>query len=327
MDKDESWGDERKYNAMMALLIGDAAGVFFETKEPSAIPDLSLVNLFDLPKEWIGGHDVSLGVFSDDGSTALVMLDSLTTQGRLDVEDFGRRMLRWLDENYLASGGRAFGAGGTTRAALDNLRRGVPAQSAGIRTEAAMDNNPLMRAFPLALLHNGSDEDLVHDTFVQCEVTHAHPRPRVVAAAYALWTRFTLETPTMNAFDNARAATAWLIDLFGRQQDRRRWVAPSVLFSEAVHLYRMLETERPTGAGHISQTFISAVWANRHDLFASVVTEAVQLGLDTDSTAAAAAGIAALRLGSASIPLHWRGKVAQHMPPEAIDVLDRLRAT
>ena len=59
----------------------------------------------------------------------LALLDSLLTAG-FDLEDQGRRALRWLDgPDYKP--GDVFDVGGTTAAALHRIRSGAPAAAAG----------------------------------------------------------------------------------------------------------------------------------------------------------------------------------------------------
>src|SRR5213076_1772749 len=107
------------------------------------------------------------GTWSDDGAQGLCLLASLLECGRFDAEDFGRRLLRWYDDGYLAVDNRVFDVGITTSRALGNLRSGAPALEAGPRSESSNGNGALMRALPLALWHQGTDAELAADAEAQ----------------------------------------------------------------------------------------------------------------------------------------------------------------
>lgn len=143
-------GNQRIEGGLWGLLIGDALGVPYEFKSPEGIPPLAEIEMeppAGYPRSW---PDELPGTWSDDGAHALCLLASLLYRGRLDLDDLGRRLLNWYDVGYMAVGGKVFDIGGTTRAALQRLRRGVPAVEAGEVGENANGNGALMRALPLA---------------------------------------------------------------------------------------------------------------------------------------------------------------------------------
>src|SRR5262245_11124101 len=92
---------ERLEGGLVGLLVGDALGVPYEFKHPSELPfehDLE----FEPPGWFARSHSmVRPGTWSDDGAQALCLLESLLHSGHLDPEDFGRRMVNWLDWGHL----------------------------------------------------------------------------------------------------------------------------------------------------------------------------------------------------------------------------------
>jgi ADP-ribosylglycohydrolase len=199
---------ERIEGGLIGLLVGDALGVPYEFSEPSALPPLVEIE-FTPPTGFPRAHaGTPPGTLSDDGAQALCLLDSLGACGRFDAEDFGRRLVNWYDEGYLAVDGRVFDIGIQTGRALARLRAGIPALEAGSTAENALGNGSLMRALPLALWHRGADVELVTDACAQSKVTHGHPRAQVCCALYCLWARRTLEEapePWMAAVSGLRA--------------------------------------------------------------------------------------------------------------------------
>ena len=94
-----------------------------------------------------GTHGQPPGTWSDDGAMLLALLDSLLTVG-FDPADQGARYLAWADDGaYTPDGDGRFDIGNATSAALDRIRRGVPAEEAG-GDATTLGNGSLMRTMP-----------------------------------------------------------------------------------------------------------------------------------------------------------------------------------
>ncbi len=288
---------ERVLGGLYGLLVGDAAGVPYEFKAPSELPRLDALEL-PPPPGWQPAHDTAPpGAWSDDGAQALCLLESLLEQGRLDLADFGHRLVDWYAHGHLAVEGKTFDVGAQTRKALTAIQRGVPAERAGLGGERDNGNGSLMRVLPLALWHRGSDDELARDAARQSLVTHAHPRSQVACAVYCLWARYTL-----HGQDDAweRAAST----LRGLCVDRADWQA------EARTVVRPGEVLGGHGSGYVVDSLHSARWALEEGSFVRVVQRAISLGDDTDTTACIAGGIAGLRFGYGAIPSRWLATLA-----------------
>lgn len=284
---------ERITGGLFGLLVGDALGVPYEFSAPSALPPADLIE-FAPPAGFARAHDgTPPGTWSDDGAQALCLLDSLLTCGRFDAEDFGRRLVRWYDEGYLAVDGRVFDIGVQTGWALARLRAGVPALEAGSSEENALGNGSIMRVLPLALGHQGSDAELVADARAQSRVTHGHPRAQVCCALYCLWARRTLEE-SRDPWPEAVASLRALFPAGTREREELEWsIRPD-------------DPPEGDGSGYVVATLRSARWAQDAGSYEQVVKTAIGLGRDTDTTACVAGGIAGLRDGVAAIPVRWR---------------------
>src|SRR5690348_13777664 len=142
---------ERIEGGLLGLLVGDALGVPYEFHEPSEIPSLAEIE-FGPPAGFRRAHArVPPGTWSADGAQALILLNSLLDQGRLDLDDFGRCLVDWYDDGFLAVDGNVFDVGIQTAQAIRRLRDGAPAAEAGRTDEQANGNGSLMRVLPLAL--------------------------------------------------------------------------------------------------------------------------------------------------------------------------------
>ena len=173
---------DRIEGGLLGLLIGDAIGVPFEFHSPESIAAAGEIDLRP-PASFDRAHaGTPPGTWSDDGAAALCLLESLLECDELDLDDLARRLLAWRDKGHLAVDGRVFDIGITTSAALTAFRAGEPAASCGPAHESANGNGSLMRVLPLALWHQGSDDELVRDAMRQSLVTHGHPRSQVCCA-------------------------------------------------------------------------------------------------------------------------------------------------
>lgn len=286
---------DRIAGGLFGLLIGDALGVPYEFSLPNEIPAAHDIE-FDPPAGFARSHDgTPPGTWSDDGAQALCLLASLLHHDRLDVEDFGRRLVNWNDHGYMTPDGRVFDVGIQTSRALQVIRSGGLAVTAGGASEGDNGNGSLMRVLPLALWHLGSDEQLVRDAFLQSTPTHGHVRSQVCCALYVLWARRLL--------DGHEVEAAW--------QDAVR--TTRTLLADSPEAVEQLECHvRPDtdvtgrGTGYVVDALRSAHQVQSAGDFEAIVRAAIQLGNDTDTTACIAGGIAGLRFGLAGIPARWR---------------------
>jgi ADP-ribosyl-[dinitrogen reductase] hydrolase len=76
-------------------------------------------------------------------------------------------------------------------------------------------------------------------------------------------------------------------------------------------------------SGYVVHTLEAALWCLlTHDTYAATVLAAVNLGEDTDTTAAVAGGLAGLVYGEAGIPADWLAGLARR--DDIVDLATRL---
>ena len=284
---------DRIQGALYGLLVGDALGVPYEFHGPADIPALDRIEMTP-PAGFHRAHgSVPPGTWSDDGAQALALLASLLECGRLDVDDFGRRLVAWHERGYMAVDNRVFDVGLQTSQAIGALQRGVPASQAGPAGERANGNGSLMRVLPLALWHQGSDADLVTDAHAQSAVTHGHLRAQVCCALYCLWARRSLA----GVADPWAEAVAALRAIFSAGSPAR---------AELDDVIRPDAPPAGSGSGYVVDCLNSARLALAAGSYERTVKAAIALGNDTDTTACVAGGIAGVQQGLGAIPARWR---------------------
>lgn len=220
-----------------------------------------------------GTHGQFAGTWSDDTSMALCICSSIKRLGRIDTADIDDRFRRWLEHGDFTCDGRAFDVGVTCRKAIS---MGVPAKSYD-----GCGNGSLMRTAPLAML-NYFDVYKIRDVSA---ITHAHPVAEwsCVTLCDILWTIRKSGTPAK-----------WVL--------LRRYGYIASRPAEAVK-----------SDGYCEHTLEAALWCFLNtSSYADCVLAAVNLGDDTDTTAAVAGAIAGVYYGFGAIPPKWidqlRGK-------------------
>lgn len=226
-----------------------------------------------------GVHAQPAGTFSDDTSMTLATLDSLNhCSGRVDAEDLLDRFRDWRWHGAYTADGTVFDVGNTTAMALDHGYGGNDERDNG--------NGALMRIIPLTFF-DISDEQIREAS----AVTHAHAISMDACVTYVhLARRLAQGTPIREAVAEAGYDGLW-------NQAR-----------EAIH-----------SSGFVLHTLEAACWClSTTNSYGDCVLKAVNLGLDTDTTAAVAGGLAGIVYGFADqhhpsgIPLEWvdalRGK-------------------
>lgn len=301
-----------KFLAVYAHLVADALGVAYEFKPAHLIPARHLIE-FEPPRGFVRAHaSAPFGAYSDDGAQFLLLLTSLVMSGKLDLDDFGRGLVHWLDVGHMAVRNKVFDVGITTREAINRMRKGTPAAFAGLTEERANGNGSLMRVLAVTLWHSGPDEDLVKDAMRSSLPTHAHPRAVVCCGVYALWARYILEGRYATT-DEAFSEALQFMKIPGILEEQEQF--KEVLGLEGVMLDERSGEYAPRGTGYVVDSLFAAVRLNRlHETYEDVVKEAIALGNDTDTTACIAGPIAVLR--GSDVPDRWLNALAQ-FPIEA----------
>ena len=299
---------------LYGLLIGDALGVPYEFHDSSSIPPPDQIE-FEPPAGFRRSHPgVTPGTWSDDGSQALCLFESLIEPPELDLVDFADRLVRWHDHAHLQAGGRVFDVGIQTFHALARIKAGHPPHLSGGHTERENGNGSLMRVLPVALLHDPerhSDFDLIDKAMRQSLPTHAHPRSQLCCAQLVLWADgLRQKLHEDEAWDRAAEILTRFASGADGASDYSSFTAE--LAAECQIVLIPDPGYLPHGSGYVLDSLWSARWALRGRPYEAVVRAAIQLGDDTDTIAGIAGGLAGIRDEFAAIPGRWRGALRDY---------------
>jgi len=295
---------DRLMGGLVGLVLGDALGVpveFGSRRERDRDPVRGL-------RGW-GTHAQPRGTWSDDGALALAQADAFIRHGwqpHRHLEAFAA----WRDHGAYTAHGQVFDIGGTTATALDRFRRGTPPEQTGGRSERDNGNGALMRILPASCWWAGAPLPVVVQRLGEASaLTHAHPRSRWACAWHAVIAAGLLARRPV-----AEGLAAAALDLAPRLPPAERSALAPLIDSRCLYLPRAAVPSD----GYVVSTLVAACWClHRHDAFEAVVLEAVNLGGDTDTTAAVAGGLAGLRCGLTGLPRPWIDAL-----PRAAAVLD-----
>ncbi len=279
---------------IIGLLVGDALGVPYEFHERQSIPPLKQIE-FDPPDNFKRAHSgVPVGTWSDDGAQALILLNTLLECKGFDAKHFANGLVDWYDNGFMAVDGEVFDVGIQTAKSISAIKSNIDPLLAGGIDEHSNGNGSLMRVLPLAIWHNGSDEDLVSVAFNQSSVTHGHIRSKLCCAFYCLWARRILQ----NVEEPWNSAVDALFQIFPENTPERIEFESTIFPPNADYDI--------SGNGYVVSSLRAAKWANENRTFEETVKAAIALGEDTDTTACIAGGIAGLKFGLDGIPTRWR---------------------
>lgn len=282
---------------MMGLLIGDAVGTPYEFKSPDKIPSFDKIDMEPpegYKKSW---SQFPTGIWSDDGSQALCLLEYYIEEGQSEAAWFDRwaiKLQRWY-RGHLWVDNKSFDCGIQTQEAITNLQAGKHPLVAARMDEWANGNGSLMRALPTALMKADLDDKSFFIEVANIStLTHPHYRSVLCCMLYCDVARLLLNGLTLNeAIEVVKAK----IDLF---------VAESPDFQRDWKIVLDGELAEPQGRGYVVDALWSAIYAIRSTTnYEDCIKVCIELGNDTDTTAAIAGGLAGIIYGVEGIPQRW----------------------
>lgn len=295
--------------ALLGLAVGDAVGAPLEGRRPGTFPPVT-------DPAGLGGSAGVPGRWTDDTAMALCLGDSLLAARRRgsggdggaggpvwDPADAAARFLSWYRHGSNSHSGRCYGIGRTTRAALERYEADPSVPLAGLPAPDQAGNGGLMRVAPVALAYaaDAGDAELLRVAADSCRVTHGAAEAVDGTAAFAVLLKGALAgVPRDALLDPAyppvvAAAPAW---------------APAVAAVVGGGSYRRAGGAI-VGSAYVVRSLEAALWAvATADGYRGAVLAAVNLGDDTDTTAAIAGALAGALWGEAAIPAAWRDALA-----------------
>ena len=298
---------EHVISGVMGLCIGDALGVpveFSTREERKANPVTDMVGN--------GTYDLPAGTWSDDSSLTFCLMDAIMHGGGPD--EILKNFCAWMDEGFMTPGGVALGIGRATRSAIEKKKKGVDPIHCGGTGERDNGNGALMRILPLAFYFRYLPlDEILRRTEEISSLTHRHPRSQIACGIYVIAAVLLIQGYGKQKAIQEACATVmeWYKLRNGYSKERAH-------FSRLPQIWQYRE-EEIRSTGYVVDTIEAAFWCfARSTDYASCVLLAVNLGSDTDTTAAVAGGLAGIFYGLDNIPTQWLDRLAKHAEIEAL---------
>ena len=300
---------ERFRGAMVGVLCGDAIAAPLENKTAVVIqgelaPYGGELDFRDYIEPWKGKRFIKAGQPTDDSELSAALGLGLAAVPEFDASNIYERLRDFIHgttpegRRSVLTQGKAYGSGGTLRAAL-RPETYEDSRAAFGRGEIPIvpTNGSLMRAAAVSLRYHRDVASLVTYARWQSCITHMHPTAQAACIAYTLLVSLVL--------DGLDVPTAWSLT----QQ-----VLSLSPYKDIPELSAVLDidTSQPDDSviwpytGSVTVSLRVALWAalSAKD-FRDGITKATLVGGDTDTYAAIAGGILGARFGVEGIPSAW----------------------
>ncbi|PID89396.1 MAG: hypothetical protein CSB01_02195 [Bacteroidia bacterium] len=289
-------------SALLGVAIGDALGVPFEF-----IP--KEIMLKDKATKMVGGgsHGMPIGTFSDDSSLTFCLAEALTHGFNLDK--IGENFIRWYMFGFWTAYGEVFDIGETVRRSIHRLNNGCSPELAGGADELDNGNGALMRILPLLFyIKEKSIEERFLITQKVASITHRHIRSTIACFYYLEFAKQILEGKRLlEIYHNLQTLiSSFLIE---KGIDIKEIAVYNHLLKGKI--YKLPESEI-TAECYVVETLEASIWSLlTTNNYKEATLQAVNLGDDTDTTAAVTGGLAGLYYGFEGIPNDWVAQIVK----------------
>ena len=284
-------------SAIIGHAVGDALGVpvEFASREELKVSPITKM-------EGFGTYPFPAGSWSDDTSMTIASLDSLING--IDYEDMMYKFCQWLYQDKYTPSDECFDVGNTTSYALhDYWVNKIKPLECGGKKDYNNGNGSLMRILPIALYCELSSlapipiSDKIKYIDNVSALTHGHSRSFVGCGIYTFVVSELLKS---NSKDSVYEGISKAKDFY---KNNPEYKAYSRIFDGDIK--NLSEIEVNSG-GYVVSCLEASLWCLLNtDSYKDCVLKAVNLGDDTDTTAAVAGGLAGLMYGYDSIPKDW----------------------
>lgn len=298
-------------SAFFGVAVGDALGVPFEfrpRKEMEKNPATDMIGY--------GTYNQPPGTWSDDSSLTFCLADALRSYG-YSLQQIALSFYKWKKENFWTARNEVFDIGRTTGKAIselnDILNSGNLNELKLLKLKATENDNgngSLMRIMPLLFLIVGKPiEDQFEMVWEVSALTHKHIRAAMACMIYLKMGEFILNGLNKeDAYAATQRSIAELWEIIDFDNNERLHFA-NIISSDI----RKMERADIKNGGYVIDVLESSFhyFLNCKN-YQNTVLSVINLGHDTDTSAAIAGGLAGLYYGLENIPERWLKQIARH---------------
>lgn len=296
-------------DAFLGVAVGDALGVPFEFCTRNQMKKKPAKDMIGF-----GRYNVPAGTWSDDSSLTFCLAESLIKG--YDLADIATNFLKWKEENFWTARGYVFDIGITTSRAITYLKRILGNKEYEelpllkyLGDEYDNGNGSLMRIMPLLFYIKGMD--IVQQFEIIRNVsalTHRHIRAAMCCLIY-----LRLAEHLLNGKDKVASYLLMQKDILAFWETIDFSPNESKLFIRLIEAdIRDIPITQLKSGGYVMESIEASIWCFlQRGTYSEIVLTAINLGHDTDTTAAITGGLAGLYYGAASMPNSWLTTIAR----------------
>ncbi len=293
---------------LFGVSVGDALGVPVEFESRRALRTNPVTGMREF-----GTHNQPKGTWSDDSSLTFCLAESLL-EG-YNLHDIANKFIKWKYEGIWTPYGKVFSIGHTTNAAITKLQDIIKRQSfnelknlKNETDERTNGNGSLMRIMPLiCYIKNKPIHEQFEITWDVSALTHYHIRSAIACLIYLKIAEHILNGLSKeDAYQNMQKD---IQKFFTRQNISKK---EQVLFKRIVPDKISSYPENSiNSSGYVLDSLEASIWCFlKYNNYRDTVLSSVNLGEDTDTTAAITGGLAGLLYSVENIPKEWINALA-----------------
>ncbi len=296
-------------DSLLGVAIGDAIGVPYEFKSRGAMLQSPATDMVGF-----GTYHQAPGVWSDDSALTFCLAESLTKG--FNLVDIATNFIAWRDKGYWTATGEVFDIGLTTDMAISRLKDIINSkdfdklkQLKQFNLENENGNGSLMRIMPLLFfIKDKQIEQQFEIVWEISSLTHRHIRSAMSCQIYLTFAAHLLNGSDKHlAYSLMQNEILQLWDKIDFDPNEKEYFKRLVL-QNILHL----ELENIRSSGYVIDSLEASFWCFlKEDNYKDTILSAVNLGIDTDTTAAIAGGLAGIYYGAEGIPQHWLNSLAR----------------
>ena len=296
-------------DAIMGVAIGDAVGVPFEFSSRQDMQENPATDMIGY-----GTYNQPHGTWSDDSSLTFCLAESLING--YDIKDMSEKFIQWRDEAYWTAHNEVFDIGRTTSIAISRLKNILKDNDLNaLETQkdfgkpADNGNGSLMRIIPLLFHIRGKAIQEQFDIIWEVSaLTHRHIRAAMSCLIYLKIAEKILDgMDKREAYNQTRKDISNFWDDIGFPTEERKH------FNKLIQ-NDILETPKDElmSGGYVIEVLESSIWFFlQTDNYRDSILGIINLGHDTDTSAAITGGLSGLYYGVDNIPTHWVNTIAR----------------
>lgn len=296
-------------DALLGVAIGDAIGVPFEFSSREKMKSNPAKGMIGY-----GTYNQPEGTWSDDSSLTFCLAESLVKG--YNIKDISENFIKWKYESYWSARGEVFDIGITTSEAISRLKEII--ENDGLEElkrqkhygdEYDNGNGSLMRIIPLLFHIKGKPiKEQFEIVWEVSALTHRHIR---AAMSCLIYLRFAEKLLNGKEKEIAYAEMRTDISNF--------WNEMEFSESEREHFKQLIQNDvRETkiedlkSGGYVIEVLESSIWFFlRGKSYEETILSVINIGHDTDTSAAISGGLAGIYYGQRGIPEHWIVSIAR----------------